>query len=154
MLNRIISHYTILEKLGEGGMGVVYKAEDTKLNRMVALKFLSRNLIRDREAKERFFTEARSAAALNHSNIVTIHEINEYENQVYIVMELVQGKNLKQKTSSGPLETEEVLRIASQMGRGLEEAHNKDIIHRDIKSANIMVTESGHVKILDFGLAR
>jgi tetratricopeptide (TPR) repeat protein/predicted Ser/Thr protein kinase len=170
MIGQRISHFNILDKLGEGGMGVVYKAEDTKLKRLVALKFLPGEFMRDTEAKERFLTEAQTAAALNHSNIVTVYEIDEFEDrgnsqpghraysqpghQVYIAMEFVQGENLKEKTASGPLEIDEVLRLARQMARGLREAHQKGVIHRDIKSANIMISENNHAKIMDFGLAR
>ncbi len=154
MIGQTISHYKILEKLGEGGMGVVYKAEDTKLKRLVALKFLPENLIKDSDAKDRFLTEAQAAAALNHSNIITVYEINEYKNRVYIVMEFVEGENLKEKIHSGPLKIDEVLRIVKQICKGLQEAHDKDVIHRDIKSANIMIEEKGQIKIMDFGLAR
>jgi serine/threonine protein kinase/Tfp pilus assembly protein PilF len=170
MIGQTISHYKVLEKLGEGGMGVVYKAEDTKLNRLVALKFLPAGLTGDKEAKERFIIEARAAAALNHANIVTVHEIDEHEDrlnsqpgqraysqpghQVYIAMEYIQGVNLKVKLGSGPLEIDEVFKITKQLARGLQEAHEKDVVHRDIKSANIMIDEKGRVKIMDFGLAR
>jgi serine/threonine protein kinase/Tfp pilus assembly protein PilF len=164
MIGQRISHYKVLEKLGEGGMGVVYKAEDTKLKRIVALKFLTPDLTKDQDAKERFFTEAQAAAALNHPNIITVYEIDEYEhqdpvsgltiNRVYLAMEFVDGENLKEKMASGPLEIDEVLRFARQMAKGLREAHQKGVIHRDIKSANIMLTEKNHVKIMDFGVAR
>jgi serine/threonine protein kinase/predicted Zn-dependent protease len=154
MIGQTISHYHIREKLGEGGMGIIYKAEDTKLKRKVVLKFLPPGLTGTPEAKARFFIEAQAEAALNHANIVTVHEIDEHDNRVYIAMEYVQGKNLKQKIASGPLEIEEVLNIAVQAAEGLQEAHEKGIIHRDIKSANIMLNEKGQVKILDFGLAR
>jgi len=154
MIGQTISHYKILEKIGEGGMGIVYKAEDTKLKRMVALKFLPGELMRDPEAKERFLTEAQAAAALNHSNIVTVHEIDEHKDRVYMAMELVQGEDLKEKIRSGPLTIDEILKIARQIARGLREAHEKGVIHRDIKSANIMIAEKNHVKIMDFGLAR
>lgn len=154
MIGQTISHFKILEKLGEGGMGVVYKAEDTKLKRTVALKFLPAGLTGDRDTNERLIIEARAAAALNHCNIVTVYEINEHEDGVYIAMEFVQGENVKEKTGSGPLEIDEVLRLARQMAGGLREAHEKGVIHRDIKSANIMIAEKNHVKIMDFGLAR
>jgi serine/threonine protein kinase len=154
MIGQTISHYKVLDKLGEGGMGVVYKAEDTKLKRMVALKFLPRDLTKDQVAKKRFLTEAQATATLNHCNIVTVHEIDEYEDLVYIAMEFVQGENLKEKSGSGPLEIDEVLRLARQMAGGLREAHERGVIHRDIKSTNIMINEKGQVKIFDFGLAK
>jgi len=154
MIGKTISHYKILGKLGEGGMGVVYKAEDTKLKRIVALKFLPPEFTRDKDAKERFFVEAQAAAALSHSNIVTVHEVDEYENQIYIATEYIEGQNLKDKIESGPLQIEESLKIAIQIAEGLQEAHEKGIVHRDIKGANIMVTEKNQVKIMDFGLAK
>ena len=154
MIGQIISHYKILEKLGEGGMGVVYGAEDTKLKRIVALKFLPPEFTRDKDAKERFFIEAQAAASLSHSNIVTVHEIDEYEDQIYIAIEYVEGQSLKDKIESGPLNIDDALKIAIQTAEGLNEAHEKGIVHRDIKSANIMITDKGHVKIMDFGLAK
>jgi len=154
MIGQTISHYKILEKLGEGGMGVVYKAEDTKLKRTVALKFLPPGFTRDKDAKDRFFIEAQAAAALSHSNIVTVHEIDEYEDQIYITTEYIEGQNLKEKIEGGPLKIDESLKIAIQISEGLQEAHEKSIVHRDIKSANIMITEKGQVKIMDFGLAK
>ena len=146
--------YRILDVVGRGGMGIVYKAEDTKLKRSVALKFLPPELIQDKEAKERFILEAQTAAALSHPNICTIHEINEQEGESFIAMEYVDGENLRIKLQKGPLEVEEVLDIAIQVAQGLDEAHKKNIIHRDIKSANIMVTEKGQAKVMDFGLAK
>jgi len=154
MIGRAISHYKILEKLGEGGMGVVYKAEDTKLKRTVALKFLPFELTRDPEAKERFIHEARAASALNHPNICVIHEIDEVENQSFIAMELIEGQTLKDRTSSRPLKLDEAIDVAIQVLEGLREAHEKGIVHRDINSANIMITSRGQVKIMDFGLAK
>jgi TolB-like protein/predicted Ser/Thr protein kinase len=154
MIGKTISHYRIVEKLGEGGMGVVYKAEDTKLNRPIALKFLPPELTRDPEAKERFVREAQAAASLNHPHICTIHEIDEHENQSFIAMEFVEGASLQSRTKKGPVPIDEVLSIAVQIGEGLEAAHDKGIVHRDIKSANIMLTVSGQVKIMDFGLAK
>jgi serine/threonine protein kinase/tetratricopeptide (TPR) repeat protein len=154
MIGQSNSHYKILEKLGEGGMGIVYKAEDTKLKRMVALKFLPAELTRDATAKERFFVEARAAAALNHANIVTVYETDEHNDRVYIAMEYVPGENLKEKINSGTLGMDEALKIARKVAKGLQEAHEKSIIHRDIKSANIMTNDKGQVKIMDFGLAR
>jgi serine/threonine protein kinase/formylglycine-generating enzyme required for sulfatase activity/dienelactone hydrolase len=135
-------------------MGVVYKAEDTKLKRSVALKFLPPELTRDKDATERFFIEAQAAAALSHNNIITVHEINEHEDQIYIVTEYIEGQNLKEKIQAGPLPIEESLKIAVEIADGLQEAHEKGIVHRDIKSANIMITEKGQVKIMDFGLAK
>lgn len=146
--------YKIIEVLGRGGMGIVYKAEDTKLKRSVALKFLPPELIQDEEAKERFVLEAQAAAALSHPNICTIHEIDEEEGKSFISMECVEGQSLRSKIEKGPLELDEVLNISLQVAEGLEEAHKKGIIHRDIKSANIMVTDKGQAKIMDFGLAK
>jgi serine/threonine protein kinase/dienelactone hydrolase len=146
--------YRIEDVVGRGGMGIVYKAEDTKLKRRVALKFLPSELIQDKEAKERFILEAQTAAALAHPNICTIHEINEEDGEYFIAMEYVEGQNLREKLHEGPLEVEEALDIAIQVAQGLDEAHKKGIIHRDIKSANIMVTDKGQAKIMDFGLAK
>ncbi len=154
MTIKTISHYKILEKIGEGGMGVVYKAEDTKLKRTVALKFLSPELMRDSEAKERFIQEAQAAAALDHPNICTVHEIDESDDQTYIAMAYVEGLSLKDKIKAGKLELEEIVNITSQIAEGLSAAHKKGITHRDIKPANIMLTEEGPVKIMDFGLAK
>jgi len=154
MIGRIISHYKILEKLGEGGMGVVYKAEDTKLKRTVALKFLPPHISESGEEKERFIHEAQSASALNHPNITTIHEIDEFEGQMFIVMEYCEGKTLKQIIEKEPLSIKKVLDIGIQICEGLTAAHKKEIVHRDIKSDNIMVTKEGQVKIMDFGLAK
>jgi TolB-like protein/Tfp pilus assembly protein PilF len=154
MIGQTISHYKILEKLGEGGMGVVYKAEDTKLKRTVALKFLPPELTRDPEAKERFLHEAQAAAALEHQNICNIYEIDESEDQMFIVMSCFEGQTLKEKIESGPLKIDEALKIAVQAAEGLQAAHEKEIVHRDIKSANIMVTGKGQTKIMDFGLAK
>ena len=146
--------YKIEEVVGRGGMGIVYRAEDTKLRRHVALKFMPPELVRDKEAKGRFILEAQTAAALSHPNICTIHEINEEEGRSFIAMEYVEGQSLRGKLEQGPLETEEALDIAIQVAEGLDEAHKKGIIHRDIKSANIMVTKKGQAKIMDFGLAK
>ncbi len=154
MNKKSISHYKILSKIGEGGMGVVYKAEDTKLRRTVALKFLPPELMRDNEAKERFVQEAQAAAALDHPNICTIYEINESEGHTYISMAHIKGQSLKEKIASGPVKIEEALDIAIHTAEGLKEAHEKGIVHRDIKPANIMLTEKGQVKIMDFGLAK
>ncbi|TET67430.1 MAG: serine/threonine protein kinase, partial [Candidatus Aminicenantes bacterium] len=150
----IIGKYRIIEKLGEGGMGVVYKAEDQRLKRTVGLKFMPPEFIRDPEAKQRFVREAQAAAALVHPNICTIHEIDEEEGKSFIAMEYIEGQSIREKIKKGPLNLTETLDIAIQAAQGLEEAHKKGIIHRDIKSANIMVTETGLAKIMDFGLAK
>jgi len=154
MVGKTVSHYKILEKLGEGGMGVVYKGEDTKLKRTVALKFLPPELTRDAEAKKRFIREARAASALDHPNICTIYEINESEGQTFIAMAFIEGHSLREELKSGPLELAMTLNIAVQIAEGLQEAHEKEIIHRDINPANVMVTPKGQVKIMDFGLAK
>jgi serine/threonine protein kinase/cephalosporin-C deacetylase-like acetyl esterase len=146
--------YKIIGEIGRGGMGVVLKAEDTKLKRTVALKFLPPELSHYPEAEERFIREAQAAAALDHPNICTIYEAEQYEGQAYIAMAYIEGHSLKEKISNGPLDEEEAIEIAAQVAEGLEEAHKKGIIHRDIKSANIMVTEKGSAKIMDFGLAK
>jgi serine/threonine protein kinase len=155
MIGQTISHYRILEKLGGGGMGVVYKAEDTKLKRLVALKFLPQDLTRDEEAKERFVHEAQAASALDHTNICTIYEIDATEDgQMFIAMAYYEGETLKKKIERGPLPIDQTLDLAIQTAQGLARAHEAGITHRDIKPANLMITNRGEVKIVDFGLAK
>jgi serine/threonine protein kinase len=154
MVGKTISHYKIIEKLGEGGMGEVYLAQDTKLERQVALKFLPQHLTTDKDNVERFKREAKAAAALNHPNIVTIFDVIEADDQICIIMEYVDGESLRTKIDSSISELDEVLDITKQICDGLEKAHQADIVHRDIKPENIFIDNDGRVKILDFGLAK
>jgi len=154
MIGKTILHYKILSKLGEGGMGVVYKAEDTKLDREVAIKFLPRQISASQEERERFKIEAKAAAALNHTNIATVYNIEDADDETFIVMEYIKGQELKEKIDAGPLPIDDTLNIAIQIAKGLQAAHTKEVIHRDIKSANIMLTAEADVKIMDFGLAK
>ncbi len=154
MIGETILHYKILEKLGEGGMGVVYKAEDTKLKREVAIKFLPHYISSNEEERKQFEIEAQAAASLNHSNISTIYSIEDSGSEVFIVMEFIDGIELKDKIKTTPIPTDEAINIAIQIAEGLEAAHKKRIVHRDIKSQNIMITNDGKVKIMDFGLAK
>jgi len=154
MIGETISHYKIIEKLGEGGMGVVYKAQDMKLDRFVALKFLPHRLSATEEEEARLLQEAKAGSAINHTNVCVIHDIKEHDDRQFIVMEYIDGVTLREKLQEGQLDLKTVIDYSIQIGEALQAAHNKDIVHRDIKSENVMINENNQVKVMDFGLAK
>src|SRR5262245_3601131 len=154
MIGQRIQHYQVTEKLGEGGMGVVYRAQDTRLNRAVALKFLHPAIVASPEDQQRLVHEARAAASLSHPHICTVYEINEHEGRTFIAMQFVEGSTLRDRVLSGRIETVDALRYLMQIADGLKQAHTRGIVHRDMKSSNIMITPEGRAVIMDFGLAR
>ena len=154
MIGTIISHYKILEKLGEGGMGVVYKAQDLELDRPVALKFLPHHLTANEAEEARFLQEAKAASAINHPNVCTIHAVERADGEKFIVMEFVDGVTLRDKVQHAPLKVNDALTFGIQIGEALQEAHSKGIVHRDVKAENVMINTKNQIKVMDFGLAK